>query len=80
MKDNHSRDWYGLLVILHDMKWQAKRLGRLPMNWTDDEFDKRYQKKQKPFRCIGYNHKIRQINIIQKVMDRIETLDKGGEA
>jgi len=76
MSEIYSREYYGLMSILCEMKDEAIRLGRLPKDWTSWDFDQRYHRAEKPFRCIAYNEIVRNINILERIFRRIKDEDE----
>jgi hypothetical protein len=60
-------DRYTLTALMNGLKQNALSSGRYPAPYTPKRYDNRHEL-GKPFRCMGYNRLVRQINALDKVL------------
>ena len=64
MSDKHT-----LNGLLEGLKQRALEYGRFPTPYTAKRYDIR-KTLGKPFRCMGYNRLVRQINALERLLKR----------
>ncbi len=68
-----TADEHTLVGLLKDMKRDAHVLGGFPAPHSWQAYDER-SKFGKPYRCMGYNKKVRQINALERLLKKQEVI------
>ena len=64
-------DKHTLVALMNGLKQKALSSGRYPTPYTPERYDNRMQL-GKPFRCMGYNRLVRQINALKRLIGGVQ--------